>query len=67
MIFRQRRKEDAESIHALKDAEKHLSEVKSRAKEVSEVAKETREIRIRNHFAEQLTEAIASSRRKKPT
>jgi hypothetical protein len=67
MIFRQRRKDDADSKRALSEAEKHLSEVKGRAEEVREVAKETREIRIRNHFAEQLTEAIVFSRRKKPT
>lgn len=67
MKFRLRRKDDSESAHAILDAEKNLREVQARSEEVSAVAKQTHELRIRNHFAEQLTQAISPDRRKRPT
>lgn len=67
MRFRLRRKpkEHTAAISAILDAEKHLREVKARAPEVAEVARETREIRARNHFAEQLTEMMTPRPRKR--
>jgi len=54
-LFRRHRKEVGEDAEkALKDASANLRRVKARSPEVSEVAKKLREMRERNHFAEQL-------------
>lgn len=51
---RRRSKATEEATKALKDAEKNLHEVKQRGCEVQQVANALKEIRERNHFAEQL-------------
>jgi vacuolar-type H+-ATPase subunit H len=56
-LRRRRSKATEEATKALKDAEKNLHEVKERGCEVRKVATALKEIRERNHFAEQL-EAI---------
>lgn len=53
MWFRSHRT-NGESKRALEDADKHLQEVKKRTPEVHAIAKSLREIREKNHFAEQL-------------
>jgi hypothetical protein len=61
--FRRRSEEPTtDSELALKNAQKNLREVKQRGKEVTEIAEALREIRERNHFAEQL-ELIIITRR----
>jgi hypothetical protein len=53
---------DGESADALRDAEKNLRAVQRRGKEVTSVAKALREMRERNHFAEQMEEIIVRRR-----
>lgn len=54
MRFRRRSKTDVESEKALEDAKKNLRKVRSRSSEVSRVANALKDIRERNHFAEQM-------------
>lgn len=57
MLFRRRNKESAEKAQkALEDAKKNLREVQQRGTEVSAISNALREIRERNHFAEQMEE-----------
>jgi len=63
--MRQKRREHPAALNAIKDAEQNLREVKSRAEEVSAVAKQTRELRIRNHFADQITQMMVPRPRKR--
>lgn len=51
-----------ESKEALADANKSLREVQKRSDEVSYVANALKEIRERNHFAEQLEEIMVRRR-----
>jgi len=63
MRFRWRSKEnDGESAKALRDAERNKRKVEMRGKEVTKVVEALRELRERNHFAEQM-EAIIVRRR----
>lgn len=43
-----------ESKKAVEEATRHVQEVKARGPEVQQLAEEMRDIRRRNHFAEQL-------------
>jgi len=61
MIFRKRKRGLVESEEALRDANINLRRVRSRDKEVREVAGALREIRERNHFAEQLQEILGGN------
>lgn len=45
---------DPESTHAIVEADEHLREVAAREEEVQQVTTAFREMRMRNHFAEQL-------------
>lgn len=56
MLFRRRREDTQEAQRAVEEATKKLHEVKKRGKEVSAVSKALREIRERNHFADQMEE-----------
>ena len=62
MWFRRRSEASKEAEEALKDAQENLEEVKKRGPEVTEVAKALRDIRERNHFAEQLEDLIIKRR-----
>lgn len=53
MIFRGRKKVD-ESKVALEEAEENLKDIQTRNDEVKDVSSALREIRERNHFAEQM-------------
>ena len=57
MLFR-RRKANEEAQKALDEAREKLHEVRQRGKEVSAISNALREIRERNHFAEQMEEII---------
>jgi hypothetical protein len=61
MFFPKRKKGLVDSAKALEDADQNLKRVKSREKEVHEVAESLRIIRQRNHFAEQLQEILGGS------
>lgn len=50
------------SMHAMDEASEHLIEVQLRAPEVKKIAQAAREVRTRNHFAEQLQEMITQPR-----
>lgn len=50
------------SQKALEDAEHNLSEVKKRSREVSQISNALKDIRERNHFAEQLEAIIVRPR-----
>lgn len=52
--FRRNKKNLVESEQAMLDADSSLREVEARDPEVRRVAKTLKEIRERNHFAEQL-------------
>lgn len=58
-LFRRSDSSD-EAKTALADAKHNLRKVQARSSEVSRVAKALKEIRERNHFAEQLEEIIRS-------
>jgi hypothetical protein len=45
---------NSEADKALRDAEKKLDEIKNRGREVTALAEALKEIREKNHFAEQL-------------
>lgn len=65
MWFKRRDTTSAEeSKAALVDARKNLREVKKRGREVSEYAEAFRELREKNHFADQLEELIIRRRRR---
>jgi hypothetical protein len=65
MWFRWRGKEkDGESAEALRDARMNLRKVERRGKEVTQVAKALRDLRERNHFAEQVEEIFISRGRR---
>lgn len=49
-----KRKTNGEAEAAVKDAIAHVREVQARGAEVNEVVADLREIREKNHFAEQL-------------
>lgn len=49
-----RRSENDDSHKALKEAQSHIEEVKSRDREVQRVSNSLRKIRERNHFADQI-------------
>lgn len=51
-------KSNGDSEAALKDARKNVREVRERDQEVTKVVKALRDIRERNHFAEQMEEII---------
>lgn len=53
MRFRRSRKEN-ESHLAVEEAERHVQEAKSRTPEVAEVTAALRELRSKNHFADQI-------------
>ena len=53
---------DGESEKALREAQKNLRQVQRRGKEVTRVADALRELRERNHFAEQMEEIIVRRR-----
>jgi hypothetical protein len=56
--FLRRSKRSDESIQALKDAQRNLVKVQRRGNEVTKIAKALKDIRERNHFAEQLEEIV---------
>lgn len=58
MHFRRRKQATHDAQKALDEAREKLKEVKKRGKEVSAVSNALREIRERNHFAEQMEEII---------
>ena len=63
MRFRWRSKDkDGESGKALQDAQKNLRAVQKRGREVTSVANALRELREKNHFAEQMEEIIVRRR-----
>lgn len=65
MWFRRRRNESTEeAVKALEDAETHLTRIRTRGCEVSKVASALRDIRERNHFAEQMEEIILRNKGK---
>lgn len=53
---------DGDSEAALRDAQKNLRKVEKRGSEVTSVANALRELRERNHFAEQMEEIIVRRR-----
>lgn len=53
------------SMHAMDEAADHLVEVQLRADEVKQIASAAREVRTRNHFAQQLKEMIDSPRHRR--
>lgn len=55
-----------EADEALKDAQANLKRVKRRGGEVSRIAESLKEIRERNHFAEQMEEIITFRQEKAP-
>ena len=57
-MFRRKYGEESKASSAILEAQSHLHEVKSRSAEVKETVEITRNLRIRNHFGEQLTEMI---------
>jgi hypothetical protein len=58
-FLRRRRSESSdEATAAVKDAQKHLNRVRKRDQEVSDLSDSLREVRQRNHFAEQMEEII---------
>lgn len=61
MRFRRQSRSSVESEEALEDAKKNLCEVQKRGTEVSNVANALKDIRERNHFAEQM-EALITRR-----
>ena len=58
MWFKHRDESAEESEAALKEARKNLREVKKRGPEVTEISHAFKELREKNHFAEQLEELI---------
>lgn len=64
MWFLRRRESESgeEAKRALEDAENTLREVKDRAEEVSMIATDLKNIRERNHFAEQLEDLLLRRR-----
>ena len=62
MWFPWRGKATEESAEALKDAQNNLREVSQRTSEVRKVAKALKDIRERNHFAEQVEDIILRRR-----
>ena len=56
------RKSGEDSEKALKQAEENLFQVQKRGEEVRAISEALREIRERNHFAEQLEEIIVRRR-----
>ena len=63
MWFLRRNKESSEdSKKALEDAQQNLERVQRRGREVSRVAKALKDIRERNHFAEQLESIVIRPR-----
>lgn len=65
MRFRRSKKTDVESEKALEEARENLREVQKRGGEVSKVANALKDLRERNHFAEQM-EAIIIRQRGEP-
>jgi ElaB/YqjD/DUF883 family membrane-anchored ribosome-binding protein len=65
MWFLRRRasKSGEEAKEALAEAEQALQEVKARGQAISKMANDARNIRERNHFAEQLEDIIVIRRR----
>lgn len=59
MLFRRRKQATQDAQKALDEAREKLKEVRERGKEVSAISSALREIRERNHFAEQMEEIIA--------
>jgi hypothetical protein len=58
-FLRRRRSESSdEASAAVKDAQKHLNRVRKRDQEVSDLSDSLREVRHRNHFAEQMEQII---------
>ncbi len=53
-FLRRKNKGLAESVRALEEATESLDRVKSREDEVHDIAESLKDIRERNHFAEQL-------------
>lgn len=64
MWFRRRRETSSseEAAKALLDARQNLREVRRRSTEVSKVAQALKDIRERNHFAEQMEEILVRRR-----
>lgn len=57
-FLRREPKANKESQQALSEAQENLDRVRSRSKEVHKVSQASKELRERNHFAEQLTEIM---------
>ena len=57
-----RRPVEQKSLEALANAEDSLQKVKKRGREVTRVANALRDVRERNHFAEQLEKMIVRPR-----
>lgn len=51
-------KSNGESAQAIKDAKKHLNQIKARDEEVKEVTQEVRGFRFRNHFGLQVDQLV---------
>lgn len=62
-LHRRRSKSGEEAKEALAEAEQALQEVKARGEVISTMAADARNIRERNHFAEQLEDIIVIRRR----
>lgn len=58
MLFRRRKQATHDAQKALDEAREKLKEVRQRGQEVSAISSALREIRERNHFAEQMEEII---------
>lgn len=62
MWFKRRSRVNPESEAALRESSKRLREARDRGKEVTDIADALRQIRERNHFAEQLEDIIMRRR-----
>lgn len=58
MLFRRRKQATEDAQKALDQAREKLKEVRERGQEVSAISNALREMRERNHFAEQMEEII---------